>query len=96
MSSLTSKEVLYVAGLAAIELKEEEVTKTLGELNQILGFIDKLQGVSTLGVEPTSHVHGSTNPFRDDVIKESLPREDIDRIAPDFVDGFFRVPKIIG
>lgn len=96
MSALTEKEVLYVASLAAIELKEPEVQKTLTELNQILGFIDKLQSVSTLGVEPTSHVHGSTNPFRDDVIQDSLPREEIERIAPDFVDGFFRVPKIIG
>lgn len=94
--SLTEKEVLYVAKLAAIELKDSEVEKFLRELNDILGVVDRLQSVPTLGVEPTSHVHGTTTPFRDDVIQDSLSIEEVKKNAPDFVDSFFRVPTIIG
>ena len=93
--SLSEKEVLYVAKLAAIELKEEEVSKTIKELNEILSTIDDLQSISTVGVEPTSHVHGSVNAFRDDIIQDSLTQEQIAQIAPDFENGFFKVPKII-
>ncbi len=93
--SLTEKEVVYVSKLAAIELKEEEIPKTLSDLNQILARIDELQAISTLGVEPTSHVHGSINAFRDDIIQDSFKPEELEKIAPDFSEGFFRVPKII-
>jgi len=94
--SLTIEEVLSVAKLAAIELKEEEVAKTQKELNDILEVVSKLQSVPTTGVEATSHVHGSANPLRDDIIADSLPREEVEKFAPDFEEGFFRVPKIIG
>ena len=93
--SLTEKEVIYVSKLAAIELKEQEVTKTIKELNEILGTIDELQSISTVGVEPTSHVHGSVNAFREDIIQDSLSPQQIEEIAPDFENGFFKVPKII-
>ncbi len=93
--SLTEKEVIHVAKLAALELKEEEVSKTIKELNEILSTIDDLQSISTVGVEPTSHVHGSVNAFRDDIIQDSLTSEQIAEIAPDFENGFFKVPKII-
>ena len=93
--SLTEKEVIHIAKLAAIELKDEEVTKTIKELNEILGTIDALQSISTAGVEPTSHVHGSVNAFRDDIIQDSFSNEQIAEIAPDFENGFFKVPKII-
>ena len=93
--SISKEEVIYVAKLAAIELKDDEVSKTIRELNEILGTIDDLQSISTLGVEPTSHVHGSVNAFRDDIIQDSLSNEQIAKFAPDFENGFFKVPKII-
>ena len=93
--SISKEEVIYVAKLAALELKDDEVSKTIKELNEILGTIDDLQSISTLGVEPTSHVHGSVNAFRDDIIQDSLSNEQIAKIAPDFENGFFKVPKII-
>jgi aspartyl-tRNA(Asn)/glutamyl-tRNA(Gln) amidotransferase subunit C len=93
--SLTENEVVYVAKLAALDLKEAEVKKTLVELNEILGTIDELQSISTVGVDPTSHVHGSINAFRDDIIQDSLSTEQLQVNAPEFENGFFKVPKII-
>ena len=93
--SISEKEVIYVAKLAALQLKDEEVAKTIKELNEILGTIDDLQSISTAGVEPTSHVHGSVNAFRDDIIQDSFTNEQVAEIAPDFENGFFKVPKII-
>ena len=93
--SISEKEVIYVAKLAALQLKDEEVAKTIKELNEILCTIDDLQSISTAGVEPTSHVHGSVNAFRDDIIQDSFTNEQVAEIAPDFENGFFKVPKII-
>lgn len=93
--SLTNDEVKHIAKLAALELSEEDLEKVKGELNDILGYVDQLQNVSTEGVAPTSHVHGVINAFRDDVVKPSLNLEDVKRNAPDIDEAGFKVPKIL-
>jgi len=87
--------VQYVAKLASIRLSDEEVRQVKVQLNDIIGYLDKLAEVPTTGVVPTSRVHGVVNAFRDDVVKESLPRDAIRKIAPDFDDRGFKVPRII-
>ena len=94
--SLTEKEVRHVAKLSALQLGDEEIATRCKELGAILEYVERLSSLSTRGVVPTSHVHGVVNFFRDDVIKDSLPIEELERNAPDFKNGCFRVPKIIG
>ncbi len=94
--SLTEKDVRHVAKLSALKLGDEEVKQRCKELGAILEYVERLSSVSTRGVPSTSHVHGVVNFFRDDIIKDSLPAEELERNAPDFKNGSFRVPKIIG
>ena len=84
-----------IARLAAIEIANDEKEKIITELNDTLGMVNKLSEVNTDNVVPTSHVHGSTNAFREDVVVESLPKERLTEIAPDFSNAGFRVPKVI-
>jgi aspartyl-tRNA(Asn)/glutamyl-tRNA(Gln) amidotransferase subunit C len=93
--SLSEKEVLHVAKLARLELSPDEISHIQQELNEILNYVGKLSKVSTRGVAPTSHVHGISNIFRDDVVGESLSIDHLRQIAPDFVVSSFRVPKIL-
>ncbi len=94
--SLTDDSVKHIAKLSSLELSEEEVIKMKTDLNDILGYMDKLSKVNTKGVSPTSHVHGITNVFREDLAKKSMEMEEIKKFAPDFGVGGFRVPKVIG
>lgn len=94
--SISEDTVRYVAKLGAIALSETEVAQMVGELNEILDYVERLNQVNTLGVSPTSHVHGATNAFRDDIIRDSLSVDDISANAPNFSTGGFRVPKFIG
>ena len=93
--SLTEKDVKYVAKLSALHLEESEVAKRVEELSAVLEYCQKLSEVSTRGVVPTSHVHGVTNFFREDITKDSFSMEEIEKLTPDFKNGCFRVPKII-
>lgn len=93
--SLTRDIVDYVAKLSALSLSAEEKERMQIELGDTLEFVARLQSVPTEGVEPTSHVHGAFNAFRDDVTKPSLPVEAVKSMAPDFNSGGFKVPKII-
>ena len=92
---ITLEEVEHVARLARLELRPEAKERMRRELDDILGYIDKLRAVDVDGVEPTSHAVPLTNIMRDDEPRPSFPRDEMLANAPDLHGDFFRVPKII-
>ena len=92
---ISSQEVEYVAHLARLEITPKEKEKFTVQLNDILGYIDKLNELNTKGVEPMSHAIAVTNAFREDKILDSIGTEKSLVNAPDVRGEFFRVPKII-
>jgi aspartyl-tRNA(Asn)/glutamyl-tRNA(Gln) amidotransferase subunit C len=85
-------QVLHVARLARLELSEEEIARMAPELSKILEHVETMNEIDLDGVEPTSHVVDLVNVLREDVPRESLPRERALEQAPDSADGGFRVP----
>lgn len=94
--SLDEKTIRHVATLAGLAVSDEQLDPLRSKLNEIVDYFDSLSRLNTRGVVPTSHVHGVVNAFREDIIKTSMPLEDVEAIAPDFATGGFRVPKIVG
>jgi aspartyl-tRNA(Asn)/glutamyl-tRNA(Gln) amidotransferase subunit C len=92
---LSKEEVEHVAKLARLAVSEEEKEAFSRQLSEILTYIGKLNELDTSKVQPTSHVLDLSNVLRDDVIRESLSTTDVLANAPDRVNDFFRVPKII-
>ena len=93
---ITKEEVLYVAHLARLDLAEESIEKFAGQIDEILGYIEKLNQVDTEGIQPTSHAISLTNAFRDDEEKEPIKRELALANAPEQEEGSFVVPKVVG
>jgi aspartyl-tRNA(Asn)/glutamyl-tRNA(Gln) amidotransferase subunit C len=93
---ITKEEVLYVAHLARLDLDEESIEKFAGQIDEILGYIEKLNQVETKDIKPTSHAISLTNAFRDDEEKEHIDRKLALANAPEKEDGLFVVPKIVG
>jgi aspartyl-tRNA(Asn)/glutamyl-tRNA(Gln) amidotransferase subunit C len=92
---ITKEEVLYVARLARLDLKADAIDTFAGQIDEILGYIDKLNQVDTEGIQPTSHAISLTNAFRDDVERQHLERKRALANAPEEEGGQFVVPKII-
>ena len=93
--ALTKEEVLHVAQLARLSLKPEEVDLFTRQLNDILGYMEKLQEADTTGVPPLAHVAPLANVFREDVVTTGLDRELSIENAPGREEGNFIVPRII-
>ncbi len=93
--SVTRKEVEYIAQLARLRFKDEELENFTSQLNEILSYVDKLNELDTENVEPLSHPVEEFNKFRDDELKPSIEREEALKNAPDRTDEFFKVPKVI-
>ena len=101
---ITRKDVQYVAGLANLELTDDEQARMEKDLNSILGYIDQLSELDTSNVEPMAQVmqvaaatntNNAVESLRDDELRECLPRAAVLENAPQTDGAFFRVPKVI-
>jgi aspartyl-tRNA(Asn)/glutamyl-tRNA(Gln) amidotransferase subunit C len=93
--SITKKEVEHVANLARLELSDAEKEQFVGQLNAILKYAEKLNGLDTTGIEPTSHVLPLSNVMREDAVKPSWPIEKVLLNAPEAEDDQFKVPPVL-
>ena len=82
-----------MARLARLRLTDNEVDRMAGEMSKILEHVEKMNELDLEGVEPTSHVVELQNVLREDVPRDSLPRERALEQAPDAAQGGFRVPS---
>ena len=92
---LTRAEVQRVAVLARLRLTGEEETEFTEQLDQILGYMDKLNQVDTANVEPFSHTSVAASAFRDDQVTNQPNPDALLANAPDRDATFFKVPKIL-
>jgi aspartyl-tRNA(Asn)/glutamyl-tRNA(Gln) amidotransferase subunit C len=92
---ITRAEVEHVARLARLELSNEEKETFTGQMDAILAYVDKLNELDTSGIVPTAHAVPMENAFRDDEPAPSIGIESALANAPDRVESFFRVPKVI-
>ena len=93
---VTKKDVEHIAKLARLEFNEQQKEKLTQEMNDILGYIEKLNEVDTSNVEPLSHVIELSNVMREDEVKPSLSQKEALKNAPEKTEKFFKVPKVIG
>lgn len=96
MSTIDSAEVVRLAGLARIDLSEDEVTRLAGELDVIVQAVATVSEVAGPDVPATSHPIPLTNVLREDVPGATLDREAIMSQAPEAQDDKFAVPQILG
>ncbi len=92
---ITIADVEHVARLARLELSDEEKQLFAGQMDAILGYVDKLKELNTDGIQPTSHAVPMENAFREDQTRPSIGTAKALANAPDPVLGFYRVPKVI-
>lgn len=95
MAKWDVKQIEYVARLARLDLSPAEKEKFSRQLAEITKYIEKLNQLDTTKVEPTAHILPLKNVWREDEVKDSLPRKDIERIMPEGSEGFFKVPPVL-
>jgi len=92
---VTREQVLHVAKLARLKIPEKELDAYANDLNSVLDYVEKLSELDTTDVEPTSHVLPMKNVWRLDEAMDSEQAEDVLKEAPERMDNFFKVPRIL-
>ena len=91
---ITRDETRRIADLARLEFDDTSLDRMAGEMTKILEYIEQLKDVDTDAGDGA--VASSATPFRDDEVQASLDRRLVEENAPEWRDGFFVVPKVIG
>ena len=92
---ITTEMAAHIAALSRLKLSEEEAGRMAGELEQILSYMDVLDGLDTSGVEPMSHVFPLKNVLRPDEVVPSEDRAALLANAPVPDEETFLVPKTV-
>jgi aspartyl-tRNA(Asn)/glutamyl-tRNA(Gln) amidotransferase subunit C len=93
--SVSKKDVEYVAELARLSFSEEEKENLIGDLNSVLGYVEKLNELDTDNVEIIVNPYYIENKFREDEIEPSMGLSSVLGNAPDKLEEYVVVPKII-
>ena len=94
--ALSPDDVAALARLARIELTGEEQAHLAPQLDVILEAVASVTDVAADDIPPTSHALPLTNVFREDVVRPSLPVDEVLAGAPAAEQDRFRVPRILG
>ena len=84
-----------IARLSRIKLDGKESEDYIKDLNSILDWVEQLNEINTDNVEPLTNISSSVLPKRDDISEDINSSEEILENAPDKLEGFFAVPKVV-
>jgi len=93
--SVSRKDVDYIAELARLKFTEMEKSGFITDLNNILGYVDKLSELDTEGADILVNPIYIENVYREDVVTKSMEQEEFLMNAPDRVEEYLRVPSVI-
>ncbi|MBT4109255.1 MAG: Asp-tRNA(Asn)/Glu-tRNA(Gln) amidotransferase subunit GatC [Pelagibacterales bacterium] len=93
--SLDKSTLERVAYLARIKINNSEIDKMTEELNNIMKWIEELNEVDIINVEPMTGVSNMTLREREDKVTDGGYQDKIVSNAPEKIDTSFSVPKVI-
>jgi len=93
--SLEKKDVINIAHLARLAIKEEDIPQYERNLSNILGLVEQMNAIDTSQVEPMAHPLDARQRLRADTVTETDQREQFQSIAPATENGLYLVPKVI-
>ena len=93
--TLSPQEVDHIANLARLQLSDDEKNHYREQLSAILDYVARLQELDTTAIEPTSSVLPPRSVLREDIIRPSLPTDELLKNASETENHQFRVPPVL-
>lgn len=86
---------LKIAKLSRIKIKDDEVDELSTQLSSIVSWVEQLNEVNTDNVEPLSNVSMTKLPLRKDIENIKDNSKEVLLNAPDKLENYFAVPKVV-
>ena len=93
---IDKKTTLKIAKLTRLKIEDDEISELSSQLSSILDWVEQLNEVNTDNIEPLSNVSISELPLRKDKETNENKSDDILSNAPEKLENYFVVPKVVG
>lgn len=93
--SIDKETVRKVAGLARLKLSEQELERFTPQVAGIVKWVEMLGEVNTDNVAPLANVVNIDLKLRPDAVTDGGYQKEILANAPESMEGFFVVPKVV-
>jgi aspartyl-tRNA(Asn)/glutamyl-tRNA(Gln) amidotransferase subunit C len=85
-----------IAELARLDMSDPAKRDAmLIDMQRVLDFVEKLNGVDTTGVEPLIFMTDEEDVLRDDLAMQEISREEALANAPVKDSDYFKVPRVV-
>jgi len=98
---INKEQVLHLAKLARIQLRDDEIEKLIQDLNKILNYVEKIQELDLENIEPLVNIVEKLPLRKDNILSEeeieelNEIRERIIKNFPQKEGNYLKVPKIL-
>ncbi len=92
---VNNKLIQDLSRLAKLKFDEQAAEKMKGDLDKIIGFVDKLSEIDTEGIEPLIYLSEEVNVLRTDEIANEVSQESALKNAPQKDSDYFKVPTVL-
>lgn len=93
--TVSKEELLHIANLAQLTLKDDEIDSYLANLQDILNFAEVVNNAPVDDLDITIGANEAKNRFRKDEIKVFEDNELLLANAPSKEMNMFKIPKVI-
>ena len=93
--TVSKEELLHIANLAQLTLKDDEIDSYLANLKDILNFAEVVNNAPVDNLDITIGANEAKNRFRKDEIKVFEDNEALLANAPSKEMNMFKIPKVI-
>ncbi len=92
---ISKEEVKYMASLAKIEIKENELEKLANSLSKTVEYVEILDDLDMENLEPLYQVYDYNQVLRKDKVEEGLTREEVLQNTEEKQYGYFKLLNIM-
>ncbi|MFA5576965.1 MAG: Asp-tRNA(Asn)/Glu-tRNA(Gln) amidotransferase subunit GatC [Tissierellaceae bacterium] len=92
---VTKEQIEKIASLCKLRYSEEEIDQFAEDFTQLLEYMDKLNEINTDGLEALYSVNDHTQRLREDIVGESLEREELVKNTREEQFGYFKILRIV-
>ena len=93
--SFNEQTIKTIANLARLKFPKEDEAKFMADIDSILNWVEQLKEVDVTGVEPLVSVSPRESAVRADVVTEGNIQAELMANAPESVQGFYEVTRMV-
>lgn len=92
---ISKEELLHIAKLSDLEIKENEIDEYLKNLEDILNYTETIDKIDVSKLDETIGATEDYNVFRKDEVKQFDNIEKMMENAPEVDRNMFKIPKVL-